>query len=68
MLEVLIVRINMVENHICVPLMTRCENSYLIVLIHNLQHLMSVWPDIEASLVVFARLKPDVKFDIRYSI
>ena len=68
MLEEFILRINMVQNYICIPFMTCCENCHLVVLVHLLQHLLGTGSNIETGLVILPRLKSDIKFDVRDAI
>jgi len=57
MLEILSLRIQVIQNDIRIPLMTCSKDKHLEKLIRKLQTFFSIGSDVESSIKNFARLK-----------
>lgn len=66
MLKVLALGIYVIQYLVCVKFVTRSEHTYLVVLIHFLEHLMSLRPDVEVGLELFSRLQIYLKLHVRF--
>ena len=65
-LDILVFRVDVVDNDICVPLMTGSKHNHFEVLVNQFQHLPRVWPDVESRLQDFSRHERDIKIHIRF--
>ena len=54
MLNVLALRVYVVQDDVCVPFVRSREHNHFKVLVHHFQYLLRVWTNIEASLEDFA--------------